>query len=182
MATRKIRLQVNFILLAVVNGLLAIVPTCLLRVALLRLFFAVSWKSAIHRGLRITSFIGPLQIGDHTVIGPHCLLDNRRGITIGPNANLTSSISVFTLGHDLNDPDRQTLGGPVTIESGAYLFTGAAVMPNVRIGRDAAIGAHSVLTHDVGSREFWAGNPAVFRKAISARSDRMNDYRYFLAL
>ncbi len=182
MVARKIYLQVNFILLAVFNGLLAVVPTCLARVALLRIFFAVSWKSAVHRGVRVTSFIGPLVIGDYVVIGPHCLLDNRRGITIGANANLTNSVSLYTLGHDLSDPERKTRGGPVTVEGGAYLFTGAAVMPNVRIGRDAAIGPFSVVVRDVGAQEFWAGNPAVFRKSIGTRSDSKNAYRYFLAL
>lgn len=182
MAKVKFYLQVNFLLLAVFNGLLAVLPTCLLRVALLRLFFKVSWRAAVHRRVRITSFMGPLTIGDHAVIGPGCLLDNRRGLVIEANANLTNSVRIYTLGHALDDPDRMTAGAAVTIGQGAFLFTGCAVMPGVTVGRSSALAAFSVLTRSTGECEFWAGNPASLKKKIVPRSERPNDYRYLMAL
>lgn len=182
MGTRKILLQLNFLLLGGLNGLLLLTPTCLLRVALLRLLFDVSWRAAVHRGLRVTSLRGELRIGPHTVIGPHCLLDNRRGISIGSNTSLTNRVQVLTLGHDLQDPDRATRGAPVRIGDGCYLFTAAAVMPGVSIGHGAALGAFSVLTKDTGDHEFWAGNPAVLKGRTAPRSGALNDYRYLLGL
>jgi acetyltransferase-like isoleucine patch superfamily enzyme len=182
MGTRKILLQLNFVLLGVLNGLLLLTPTCLLRVALLRLLFDVSWQAAVHRGLRVTSLRGELHIGPHAVVGPYCLIDNRRGVWIGGNTSLTNRVHILTLGHDLQDPARATRGAPVRIGAGCYLFTGAAVMPGVVIGDGAALGAFSVLTKNVGPHEFWAGNPAVLKGQTVPRSGERNDYRYLLGL
>ena len=46
------------------------------------------------------------------------------------------------------------------IEKGASIGANATILPGVRIGAYAVIGAGSVVTKDVGSREIVVGNPA----------------------
>ena len=54
---------------------------------------------------------------------------------------------------------------PVVIREGAWLGQGVVVCPGVTIGRNAVIGANSVVRHDVPDRCVAAGVPArVIRK------------------
>ena len=46
------------------------------------------------------------------------------------------------------------------VESGASIGSGATILGGVRIGREATVGAGSVVTNDVASRQTVAGNPA----------------------
>jgi len=58
-----------------------------------------------------------------------------------------------------------TAHGPITIEDDAWLGTGAIVMPNVKIGQGAVVGAGSLVTKDVPPFIIVAGVPAKpFRK------------------
>ncbi len=49
---------------------------------------------------------------------------------------------------------------PVIIEDGAWVSVGAIVLPGVRIGKNAVIGAGSVVIKDVPEAVFAAGMPA----------------------
>jgi len=46
------------------------------------------------------------------------------------------------------------------VESGASIGSGATILGGVRIGRDATVGAGSVVTKDVAPRQTVVGNPA----------------------
>ncbi|MGI8818595.1 MAG: DapH/DapD/GlmU-related protein, partial [Gemmatimonadales bacterium] len=50
--------------------------------------------------------------------------------------------------------------GPIVIEEDAWLGAGCVVLPGVRIGRGAVIGANSVVVSDVPSLHVVAGQPA----------------------
>ena len=50
--------------------------------------------------------------------------------------------------------------GPVTIEDDAWIGAGVVVMPGVRIGRGAVVGANSVVNADVAPLTVVAGQPA----------------------
>lgn len=58
-----------------------------------------------------------------------CYLDNRRGITIGDNVGIAHNTKIYTLGHDLNDPQFKTKGAPVTIKDNAFVFSNVLIMP-----------------------------------------------------
>lgn len=81
----------------------------------------------------------------------------------GPNATFTN---------DLRPRSRQT---PATwmktvVEKGASIGAGAIILPGVRIGRDAMIGAGGVVTKDVPAGETWIGNPAKNLDRLTSRS------------
>ncbi len=50
--------------------------------------------------------------------------------------------------------------GGITIESDAWIGAGAVILPEVRVGRGAVVGALSVVTGDVAPLTIVAGQPA----------------------
>ena len=60
----------------------------------------------------------------------------------------------------LVDPTGVRLAGHVTVEAGAFVGIGATVVQNVRIGREAVVGAGSVIIRDVPAQTTVAGVPA----------------------
>ena len=86
------------------------------------------------------------------------------GVIVAAGARLTANITVgrhahinvnCTIGHDTVIQDFATLyagvhlGGGVVIEEEATLGTGCVVLPYVRVGRGAVVGAGAVAVHDV---------------------------------
>ncbi|MHA1777608.1 MAG: N-acetyltransferase [Promethearchaeia archaeon] len=62
--------------------------------------------------------------------------------------------------NDLYMGARETeMKGPI-IEDGALIGGNATLLPGVRIGKNAVVGAGSVVTKDVPANEVWVGNPA----------------------
>ena len=60
-------------------------------------------------------------------------------------------------------PIRKTavrLGRPVVIEDKVWIGINATILPGVRVGYGAIIGANSVVTKDVPPMTVVAGNPA----------------------
>ena len=54
---------------------------------------------------------------------------------------------------------RKELGKPVDIGADVWVGGGAIILPGVRIGSRAVIGAGSVVTRDIPEDVFAAGNP-----------------------
>lgn len=81
------------------------------------------------------------------------------------------------LGNDLHpgcDFSRECMRGPV-IERGARIGVNVTVLPRVRVGRLALVGAGSVVTRDVPPGAVVYGNPAAVRTttgALRCRSGR----------
>ncbi len=96
---------------------------------------------------------GYCSVGDETVMQSlvyvcrHAAIG--RGVFIGPN-------TVF-----LNDkhPPSKRLEAPV-VEDEAVIGGNCTILPNVRVGRGALVGAGSVVTKDVPPYVIVAGNPA----------------------
>lgn len=77
---------------------------------------------------------------------------------------------VFT--NDPTPPSDATHEGP-TVEDYAVIATRTTLLPGVRIGSDALIGANSLVSKDVTSGDFIAGNPA--RRIGEASAIRLRD-------
>ncbi|HYS98530.1 MAG TPA: acyltransferase [Candidatus Dormibacteraeota bacterium] len=125
-------------------------------------------------------------VGEECVLGKGAYVDER--VRIGDRCKLQNGVSVFHgftvesgvfLGPGvmlLNDkhPRAINLDGSVktdadwevaagVIEHGASVGGGAIVLPGVRIGSMAIVGAGAVVTRDVPERGIVAGNPAKLR-------------------
>ena len=83
----------------------------------------------------------PVRIGSFTIIGP--------------------AVQLYTATHPL-DPAlrrREESGRPLEIGSDVWIGGGAIILPGVRIGSRAVVGAGSVVTRDVPEGVLAAGNP-----------------------
>lgn len=145
---RTILLQCKFLLVYFLNVTYWMIPNPL-RNYYLRIFgIVIKDKSSIHRGCKFFH-VGKINIGRNSVVNWGCYLDNRRGIYIGNNVGIAHNTKIYTLGHDLNDPEFKTKGKPVYIEDNAFVFSNAIIMPGVTIGKGAIVLAGSVVTKNV---------------------------------
>jgi UDP-2-acetamido-3-amino-2,3-dideoxy-glucuronate N-acetyltransferase len=107
-------------------------------------------------------------------IGDSCKLQNgvfvfhgftlEAGVFLGPGVMLLNDKHPRAINPDgslKSDADWQVSEG--VVEYGASVGGGAVVLPGVRIGRMALVGAGSVVTRDVPERAIVAGNPARLR-------------------
>lgn len=178
----RILLQCKFLLVEWMNVTYQLVPNPL-RNGYLRLFGIrlVGCGTSIHRGCKFFH-VGKLTIGKNSVINFGCYLDNRRGITIGNNVGIAHNTKIYTLGHDLDDPQFKTKGAAVTVKDNVFIFSNALIMPGVTIGEGAVVLAGSVVTKDVKPWTIVGGNPAKKIRMRSSEIDYTINYRYWFAL
>lgn len=90
----------------------------------------------------------------------------KESIYIGKNAMFGSGVSVWDSDfHSMNVMDRiygddKAKSAPIFIGDDVFIGANCVILKGVRIGKGAIIGANSVVTKSVGSKEIWAGNPA----------------------
>jgi UDP-2-acetamido-3-amino-2,3-dideoxy-glucuronate N-acetyltransferase len=95
---------------------------------------------------RVSVFQGA-RLADGVFIGPHsCLLNDKLPRAITPDGGLKLR------------RDWQARG--VTVEEGASIGGGCTVLPGIRIGRFAMVGAGAVVTRDIPDFGLAFGNPA----------------------
>jgi acetyltransferase-like isoleucine patch superfamily enzyme len=100
-----------------------------------------------------------LEIGSSSVIGRAQLfaLDQ---IVLGAHAIIGDSVFLCAGSHNVHDPSFPTIHAPIEIGDYVWLANGSTVLPGVRIGRGAVIGARSVVTENIEEMAIVAGNPA----------------------
>jgi maltose O-acetyltransferase len=84
-----------------------------------------------------------VSVGERCLIGPHCIIQDTAFHRVEPERRLEHPKPL-----------------PVTIGDNVWLGARVIVMPGVSIGADSAVGAGSVVTHDVPARMLAAGVPA----------------------
>lgn len=123
--------------------------------------FKIGDRSSVLRDFKVSGR-GNIDIGDHCVINNSCRFDNRFLIRIGNNVSITYGTSIFTKGHDADDPLFRTKGAPVIIENYVWIAAYAIILPGVTIHPGAVILPGSVVTNDVEAYQIVGGNPAKF--------------------
>jgi acetyltransferase-like isoleucine patch superfamily enzyme len=109
-----------------------------------------------------------LVIGDRVNIEQNVHIVCGSSIEIHDGATIGGHCAIVDVEHpyeDVNDPTRigERLcahGNRVVIGAGVFIGFNAIILPNVTIGRNAVVGAHSVVTRDVPDHCVVAGNPA----------------------
>lgn len=105
-------------------------------------------QSLVNFGCSIVA-VERVSIGERCHIGPHCMI-------------------MDTAFHEL-DPDRRLESPaprPIDIAENVWIGARVIVMPGITIGAGSAVGAGSVVTHDVAPRTLVAGVPARFIREI----------------
>ena len=92
----------------------------------------------------------------NVIIGDGCLVGSKVLIT-DHNHGTPADIVLTTP----RRPDARALysKGPVVLEDNVWLGDAVVVLPGVRIGRNAIVGANSVVNRDIPSNTVWAGCP-----------------------
>ncbi|MFW9980842.1 MAG: acyltransferase [Candidatus Thorarchaeota archaeon] len=107
-----------------------------------------------------------IEIGDLSMIFAQSVINPTHPIKIGKRVGIGGSNFLFT--HGTWQPILEGFPvafGPITIEDGVWFPWRVFVLPNVHIGKEATIGAGSVINRDVPARSLAAGVPAkVLRK------------------
>ena len=105
---------------------------------------------------------GRVVIGDYAVVnGPLILCDSE--VTIGDYALIGWDVVLMDTYRVRESPRRLAAdvpSHPIRIARNVWIGFGACVLPGVRIGEGAVVGARSVVTEDVPPGAVVAGNPA----------------------
>lgn len=109
----------------------------------------------------------PVTIGKGCFIQQCCTFFGRGGISIGNDVFIGPKVNLITINHDPDPENRSaTCGRPIVIEDKVWIGINATILPGVRIGYGAIVGAGSVVTKEVPAMTIVAGNPARIIKKI----------------
>lgn len=109
----------------------------------------------------------PVSIGERCFIQQCCTFFGRGGIEIGNDVFIGPKVNLITINHDVNPDNRSaTYGQKIVIEDKVWIGINSTILPGVRIGYGAIVGAGSVVTKNVEPMTIVAGNPARVIKKI----------------
>jgi maltose O-acetyltransferase len=111
-----------------------------------------------------------IRLGERVFFNFNCVVLDVCLVQIGSFTLFGPAVQVYTPMHPLNAElrRREEFGKPVEIGSDVWVGGGAIILPGVRIGSRAVIGAGSVVTRDIPEDVFAAGNPCRVVRAINA--------------
>lgn len=118
-----------------------------------------------HRAILKGYHDGVMRIGNRSWIGQQCFFHSAGDITIGDDVGVGPAVKILTSNHTevgrsvpiVHAPIERA---PVVVEDNVDIGIGAILLPGVRVGRGAQVGAGAVVTHDVPSFAVVAGVPA----------------------
>ncbi len=168
------------------------IPSHTIRLFLYRNFFRVKIgkDSSIHWLARFNNPAG-VSIGNNTVIGNDAFLDGRykrnggsylkdffsprvRPLVIGNNVSIAGEVRIYTMQHDVDDPNFVEIEAPVVMGDYVVIGTRVTILPGVHIGQGAVVASGAVVTKDVPSYTVVGGVPATFIR------NRSKNLRYTL--
>jgi maltose O-acetyltransferase len=102
-----------------------------------------------------------IYLGERVFFNFNCVVLDVCPVRIGDYSMFGPAVQIYTPMHPFDAALRrqQEFGKPVEIGSDVWVGGGAIILPGVRIGSRAVIGAGSVVTRDVPGGAFAAGNP-----------------------
>lgn len=160
--------------LYLLNTIVTHIPISFIRILLLK--FAglhVPTNTSINSGLRMYN-PSNIYIGEDTIIGENAVLDGRDKLRIGNHVDLASQVMIYNSEHDIHDPHFNPISAPVVIEDYVFIGPRAIILPGVKVGKGAVIGAGAVVTKDVDPYTVVGGVPA---KKIGERTVKDLNYR-----
>ncbi len=121
----------------------------------------------IKGGCRVNGF--GLRIGARVFINRSCYFDLSAPIEIGDEVVVGHHVIFVTADHEIGDARRRAgkvVPKPIVVEDGAWIGARSFIMPGVRIGRGAVVGAGSLVRQDVPADCIVAGVPAKLLRQI----------------
>ena len=132
-----------------------------LRIASLRLFGAKIGRQCLFcRGVKIYAPWN-LKCGNAVCIGPRVEIYNKAPIVVGNNVVISQDAWLCTASHDIRSPKMDLVLKNVQISDNVWIAARASILPGVKIGAGAVVGACAVVTRDIEPWTVAAGNPAL---------------------
>ena len=120
------------------------------------------WERQLTTLARFVSHIGRfltgIEIHPGAKIGRRCFIDHGMGVVIGETSEIGDDVTIYqgvTLGGTSTEPIKRH----PTIEGSVTIFSGAAVLGPVTVGRHSRVGAGSVLVTSVPPHSTVVGIP-----------------------
>ena len=125
-------------------------------------------RDLVHRGYTFASTVNSNSYLSSLVeIGAGCILNPN--VTIMPNTFIGDHVIIHSgsvIEHDnrledfVNIAPGVSTSGNVTIGEGTYIYTGASIIPGIRVGKWAVVGAGANVIEEVDDYAVVVGNPA----------------------
>jgi putative colanic acid biosynthesis acetyltransferase WcaF len=130
------------------------------RILWLRLFGAeITGRPFVHQRARV-EMPWNVCLHDKACVGDRAALYSLGKIEIQQQATVAQEVYLCAGSHDFQNPTLPLTTSPIFIEVGAFVGARAFVLPGIKIGSGAIVGACSVVTQNVPARTIVAGNPA----------------------
>ena len=102
-----------------------------------------------------------IELGERVFFNFNCVVLDVCSVRIGSFTLFGPAVQIYTATHPMDAQlrRRQESGKPVEIGSDVWVGGAAVILPGVRVGARAVIGAGSVVTRDIPEGVFAAGNP-----------------------
>ena len=120
------------------------------------------WQRRLTTVARFVSHVGRfltgIEIHPGAKIGRRCFIDHGMGVVIGETSEIGNDVTIYqgvTLGGTSTEPIKRH----PTIEDSMTIFSGAAVLGPVTVGRHSRVGAGSVLVTSVSPHSTVVGVP-----------------------
>jgi len=108
-------------------------------------------------------------LGERVFFNFNCVVLDVCQVKIGDFTQFGPAVQIYTATHPMNAELRrkQEFGKPIEIGADVWVGGGAIICPGVNIGSKTVIGAGSVVTRDISTGVFAAGNPCQIIRAIT---------------
>jgi maltose O-acetyltransferase len=103
-----------------------------------------------------------MKIGEKVFFNFNCVVLDVTYVTIGSRTLFGPNVQIYTATHPIDFRERATTleyAKPITIGEDVWVGGSAVICPGISIGDRTVIGAGSVVTKDIPSDVFAAGNP-----------------------
>jgi acetyltransferase-like isoleucine patch superfamily enzyme len=114
--------------------------------------------------IKVTSDAASVKLGNEVFIGYGAELDISDSLTVGNHVLIAPGCFITDHQHKRGAYDCIAAQGcesaPVVIEDDVWLGANVVVLPGIRIGKGAIVGANAVVTQDVAPMTIVAGVPA----------------------
>lgn len=102
-----------------------------------------------------------IHFGENVFVNSCCCFQDQGKITIGDNTLIGHQVVIATINHGLHPTQRGRHAlKPVTIGKDVWIGSGAIILPGVKVGDGAIIGAGSLVNKEVPPGCIVGGNPA----------------------
>lgn len=124
------------------------------------------WKSPIieHGTLTkynyIVQYPENLVLGEKFDIGSFSYINCQFGVEIQDFVQIGSHCSIYS------NSTIDSKSGPVKLKKNCKIGSHSTIMPNVIVGENSVVAAHSFVKKNIPDNEIWAGVPAKFKAKV----------------